>query len=541
MTDGGPYRVAIIADAHFHDPTGNFGGVGVELGGERLALRSWKDTETGPRAINESAAALTAALDRIVAAGITHVILAGDYTDDGQVENTRRLAARLHHYQDRSGLRFYAIPGNHDVFGPHGKHVSTRFVTTPGRTTLVASDPDQHPDAIVTPAMRCEGQPAALLPMAAFGLFRQPSYLHWETPFGAAAAPEARRYDTTAADGSVTHRLMDASYLVEPEPGLWLLMLDANVFEPRAGRSDPSRKQAFLDPSDAGWTAVLRKKPFLLPWIASVSARARAQGKTLVTVSHYPVLDPFQDDAGSEQALFGRTAFVRRTPSPEVGRALINAGLQWHAGGHLHVNATTRMATAARTLTDLALPSLVAFPGAFKIVHAERHSVRVETVTLDDLPPDPRITALYANEGCGVPAQTFGLFLAAQFRARVRVRRLPAIWPPHLADLLPRMTAFDLVTRMDDTAPTEADQAALRAYPALALVTDAYLLRETGALAPGWIDSERLRICRTLARDFGDPTSDPKTSDPAFFRRFLSVLQISLQRIDADCTRFDLE
>jgi 3',5'-cyclic AMP phosphodiesterase CpdA len=534
MADGGPYRVAIIADAHFHDPAGNFGGLGIDLGGERLALRSWKDTETGPRAVNESAAALTAALDRIVAAGVKHVVLAGDYTDDGQSENTRRLAARLQHYRDRFGLRFYAIPGNHDLFGPHGKHVSTRFVTVPGQTMLVTSDPDQDHDAVVTPAMRCEGQPAALMPMAAFGLFRQADYLHWETPFGGSDARAARLFDATAADGSVTHRLMDASYLVEPERGLWLLLIDANVFEPQPGRSDPLRKKAFLDASDAGWSAVLRLKPFLLPWIASVTARAKAEGKTLITVSHYPVLDPFRDDYGSEQALFGPTAFVRRTPLPDVGRALIGAGLRWHAGGHLHINATTRMTTAAGTLTDLALPSLVAFPGAFKIVHADANAVEMETVTLDDLSPDPRLLSLYAAEGRKSPVQSFGPFLAEQFRARLRARRIPADWPAHLAKELSQMTAGDLVTRIGCPADIVVDEADFQAYPLLDLVTDAYLLREAGPLARRWIDPSRLQMCRVLARDFGDGSSDPKASDAAFFRRFLSTLQAALDRVDAD-------
>ncbi len=534
MTQGGPYRVAIIADAHFHDPSGNFGGVGINIGGEQLALRSWKDTEAGPRAINESAAALTAALDRIVTAGITHVVLAGDYTDDGQAETTRRLALRLHHYQDCFGLRFYAIPGNHDLFGPHGKHVSTRFVTAPGWTTLVTSDPDHDPDAVVTPAMRREGQPAALMPMAAFGLFRRPDYLHWETPFGSSDASDARLYDATAVDGSVTHRLMDASYLVEPEPGLWLLMIDANVFEPRSGRSDPRRKKAFLDPSDSGWTAVLRAKPFLLPWIANVTARARARRNTLVTVSHYPVLDPFQDDGGSEQALFGPTIFVRRTPSPDVGRALISAGLRWHAGGHLHVNATTRMVTAAGALTDLAVPSLVAFPTAFKIVQAKRQRVQVETVTLDDLPPDPRLSDLYAAEGRRAPALPFGPFLAAQYRMRIRAHRLLNDWPLHLAERLPEMTAADLVMLIFNRTHYEIDEVSLRAYPLTEMITDAYLLRESGPLARVWIDPLRVRICRTLAQDFGDSTADAQASDAGFFRLFLSVLKVTIHRFDTD-------
>ena len=38
--------------------------------------------------------------------------------------------------------------------------------------------------------------------------------------------------------GKTVISLVDASYLVEPEAGLWLLMIDANVFEPRDGHSN---------------------------------------------------------------------------------------------------------------------------------------------------------------------------------------------------------------------------------------------------------------------------------------------------------------
>lgn len=502
------------------------------MGGQRLALRSWKDTETGPRAVNESAMVLQAALDRIVACGITHVVLAGDYTDDGQAENTRRLARFLQGNQGRYGLRFYAIPGNHDLFGSHGKHVSTRFVTAPGRTVHVTSDPEQAGQGIVTPAMRSEGQPGALLPMAEFGLFRQPWHLHWESPFGAEDAPEARMFTAVAPDASVSHRLMDASYLVEPEAGLWLLMLDANVFEPRAGRHDPSRKKAFGDPSDAGWGAVLRLKPFLLPWIAGVTERARVLGKTLVTVSHYPVLDPFRDDAGSERALFGETGFARRTPPPEVGRALAAAGLRFHAGGHLHVAATTRRAGPEGTLVDLSLPSLVSFPSGFRILHASPERIHVQSVSLDDLAPDPGLARLYASEGRKAPPLPLGAFLTAQFRARCLARRLPTEWPPHLVAWIGGRTVLDLVGLLARPDGVADHAAILQAYPLPDMITDAYLLREGGSAALDRINPAHLHVCRTLARNFGDANSDPAASDAAFFRRFLSVLQISLQRAE---------
>jgi 3',5'-cyclic AMP phosphodiesterase CpdA len=526
-----PHRVAIIADAHFHDPTGDFG-AGMIVGGKRLALRSWRDTETGPRVVNETAGTLAAALDRIAAAGIRHVILAGDYTDDGQAENTRALAELL---ARRDGLRFYVIPGNHDLFGPHGKHVTTRLATGPETTALVTSDPAMGMEAIITPAMRCAGQPEALMPMARFGLFRQPEYLHWESPFGVSDGPADRLYDATAADGSVTHRLMDASYLVEPEPGLWILMIDANVFEARPGRTDPTRKKAFLDPSDAGWNAVLRIKPFLLPWIADVVGRADARGKTLVTVSHYPVLDAFQDHAGSERALFADTSIVRRTPAPAVAAALVATGLRWHAGGHMHVNAVTRQGG----FTDIAIPSLAAFPPAFRIITATPGSALSEIVLLDDLPCDPDLHAAYAAQGRTTPPMPYGPFLAAQFRAHIITRVLPRHWPQGLQAILKDASCTmlpGLLGGPDPAAFTARHQLptdALATYPMARMLADAYLIRTAGPLAQGCLDPLHLRICRALATDFADPTADPGSSTAAFLKRFLSVLRVSLHRMAA--------
>ncbi len=534
-----PHRVAIIADAHFHDPRGDFGSAGVTINGERLALRSWHDTETGPRVVNETAAALTVAINQIIAAGIRHIILAGDYTDDGQAENTRRLALLLHNYTNTHSIRFYAIPGNHDIYGPHGKHVATRLVTGPDSTALVTSDPALSPDAIITPAMRCAGLPAALLPMARFGLFRGPGDLHWESPFGPSDAPDDRRYDATAADGTITHRLMDASYLVEPEQGLWILMLDANVFEPRAGRTDPTRKKAFLDPSDAGWNAVLRVKPFLLPWITRVVARAHAAQKTLVTVSHYPTLDAFQDIAASEPALFGPTAITRRTPSLQVAKALAATGLHWHAGGHMHVNATTRHGA----YTDIAIPSLAAFPPAFRIVTATHDSARFDTVLLQDVPPDAGLDAAYALQGRIPSAQPYAAFLATQFRAHIVARVLPRQWPPALWSAIASADCTALLCRFDPAAfarrhglPPDA----LHGYGAAQMIADAYLIRSAGALAKGFITPVNLRICRAFAQDFGDPTADPRLSDNTFIARFLSVLQVSLSRMDSDHGMFQM-
>ena len=541
MAEVSSFVLAMIADAHFHDPKSNFGGAGIFIGGERLALRSWKDTRAGARAINETGLGLTAALDKIVSAGIRHVILAGDYTDDGQVANTRSLALLLDKYQKIYDIRFYAIPGNHDVFGPLGKHVSTRFVTAPNTSVLVTSNAAiaelEGGDAVLTTDMCCEGQPAALRHLARFGLFRQPADLHWESPFGTSDAPEARQYDAVAGDGSVTHRLMDASYLVEPETGLWLLMIDANVFEPRPGRADPSRKKAFLDPANAGWNAVLRAKPFLLNWIKDVVGRADAANKTLVTVSHYPVLDPFQDSAASESALFGITSIVRRTPELSVGKALIAAGLHWHAGGHMHVNATTKVQLAKGQLTDLSLPSLAAFPPAYKIVQASPRSVVVETVVLNDLPADPDIHTSYQMQRRIGPPMDYAAFLLAQFRCHVTEHIMPRDWPLDLLSFIQGANTASLLALLEYlpakfSAEHGISAQALSLYSLSDLIIDAYLIRRAGPLAQDYVAPINIQICRAIAKAFGDATADPQTSHAAFIRRFLSVLHVSIRRME---------
>ncbi len=79
-------------------------------------------------------------------------------------------------------MAFYAVPGNHDVHGPIGKHQSTRFVSTPGESVLVTSDKGvadvETQNSVLTATMYCEGIEAGLRPMAEFGFYRQADYIY---------------------------------------------------------------------------------------------------------------------------------------------------------------------------------------------------------------------------------------------------------------------------------------------------------------------------------------------------------------------------
>ncbi len=536
-------RVAVIADAHFHDIEGDYDFPGIVVNGRRLTVRTFADTVRSTRVYNESFAALPAALDRIVAMGIRHVVLLGDYSDDGQRGTVASLVRLLAAYRDRHGLRFYATPGNHDVFGPLGKHCDTRYVNAGGGTTLVTSDAEKAAEdpgrPVVTQTMYCDGVPAGIRALGEFGYFCRPGDLHFETPFGASDAPAAREHDLRSADGNTVRRLMDASYLVEPEEGLWLLMIDANVFEPRDGRRDIARKKAFLGSSNAGWNALLRVKPYLLPWIADVSARAARAGKDLLAFSHYPVLDPFEDGTDSERALFGETAVARRTPRPLVAETLAAAGIALHFSGHLHVEACTRHDAGGRSLVNIAVPSLVAFPAGFVVVGTGEGPPSVETVSLASMPLDADLLALYGAEEAraghapdpALAARDYGDFLRAHMRALVVKRFLPKEWPAEMAGMAQRMTLADLWRLMAEGAPPAGtDTAGLEATPFLDLVVDWYCLRQSPAQAPAFIAPEVLARYRLLADAFGDPAPGGEDGPRRFLAIFLAVLGRSLDR-----------
>ena len=539
--------VAVIADAHFHDTAADFGFPGIEIDGQRITMRSWSDTRESTRVFNESADALHAALEEVRQRGIRHVVLLGDYTDDGQRVTTETLKNILQRHSDAHGTAFYALPGNHDIFGPRGRHHTKEFLTENGKCLSVSSDARRVGErVVVSDGMYCEGYPAGLGPMAAFGYFRQPDYLHWETPFGVSDAPEDRLYAVRSPDGRNVYRLMDASYLVEPEPGLWLLMIDANIFEPLDGEFEAGEETAFIDSTSGGWNALLRCKPFLIDWIADVRRRAELHGKTLLGFSHYPALDPFDGASGAEGALFGETNVVRRTPRKAVEDALLQAGLAVHFSGHLHVEGVTRRGEGENSLTNIAVPSLVAFPPAFKVVHPSRQAILVETVEMAALPANGRICDGYAQETAltgeandvAFAAGNYGEFLLGHKRALIRHRYFAKEWPAEVVTAIADKSVREVFGLLGGEGRSSSDAAVLSLdLPIFELIADWYCLRQSPAAAPAHIAPDRLACYRSLAERFGDLAPATEDGPRRFFAIFLGVLGRSLGRASREAGR----
>lgn len=542
--------VAVIADAHFHDTGADFGFTGIKVGGQHITMRSWSDTRQSTRVFNESADALRAALDQVARRGIRHVVLLGDYTDDGQRATTETLRGLLQAHSDSHGTAFYALPGNHDIFGPTGRHHTKEFLGEGAISLSVSSDAAiAAENVILSENMYCEGYPSGLNPMAAFGYFRRPEYRHWETPFGASDAVEDRIYTVKSPDGSNAYGLMDASYLVEPEPGLWLLMLDANVFEPRDGSFELGEEAAFIDSTAAGWNAVLRNKSFIFDWITDVSLRARKLGNTLLAFSHYPALDPFDGATAAEAMLFGETNVVRRTPVKAVEDALIAAGVTVHFSGHLHVEGMTQRESAGLSLTNVAVPSLVAFPPAFKVVQASQQEIRIETVEISALPVNHRLCEGYSREteirreeaDPAFSASDYGTFLRQHKRALVRHRYFVKEWPLEIVKAIGDRNVLEMITLLVGSSggvAAEFDGAA--DLPMFELIADWYCLRQGASLTLAHIEPDRLILYRLLASRFGTEPGAHHGSLPSFLGIFFGALGLFLDRAEGGSNRLTL-
>lgn len=427
--------VAVIADAHLHHP--------LAWPLPFPAYAPWQDVRTAARAVNESVPAFLAALAMVRARGIRHVVLLGDYSDDGQHANLAATAGLLAAHSD---LTFSAIPGNHDGWGLAGKHTATRY-----GTALVTSDPSlDAPGTIVTDAARVPGlQHALQIVEGAFAYPRMEGVPELPATFAA-----------VSADGSVAADFPERSFVAQPASGLWLLHLDANIFEPAGGGLTPHRKRALLDPATAGWDACLRQKPYILGWIKSVSSKAAAVGATLVGLSHYPAVDPYGDVA-QRRAILGASRETRVIPPDTVAPRLAGAGLQLLVTGHLHCAGIRTVDTVHGPFTQVALPSPTAFPPGFALIHP---GPRVEWVSLAEA---------VIPQGPGYPTDAprrLGPFLAAQARARF-LHRLARHWP---------------------ALPPGVDLAAL---------ADVELLRKAGPFAGAYLSAERLRALRGMTSD----------------------------------------
>ncbi|QHW99761.1 metallophosphoesterase [Klebsiella variicola] len=508
-TENYQYRVAFMPDIHFHDvygefQDGSFDGLKNSKSGRNAMIRTMYAQLTSTRLFNENYFALRAALDDAGKKGIKLIALPGDFSDDGQSVHIRGLVTLLKEYEQKYGMRFFATPGNHDPNRPFdlpdgeedflGQGGKTQRIFSfgakectgyQGKTALIPTGAELP--TICSEEMVSRGYEYIMHMMAPFGINPQPEDIYWETPYSSygqqdytfdkakqASDFHQRQYEICAQGTGGSYKqsgygpcftVADSSYLVEPIPGLWLLAVDANVYVPRedADPTTPHLAKNFAGSGDAGYNKMLTHKQQVVAWMTSVAQRAKEQKKTLITFSHFPMVEFDNGAAGDLESIFGKGKFqLKRAPKEDTSHALAKTGIGVHVGGHMHFNDTgVRKYPDGSLLFNIQAPSMAAYVPAYKILNfANRSEIDVQTVILDSVPRFNELFEHYQQEWDHLKATgSAHLWNKAVLEAKdyydftnwhitelTRLRFIPEEWPCEIRQMLFSLNGAEMLT-----------------------------------------------------------------------------------------------
>ncbi|WP_242085252.1 metallophosphoesterase family protein [Aestuariivivens sediminis] len=473
-------QIAVIADVHLQDVYGelsdhNYRGVKNDKNGKYALIRTMGSQLRSTRIFNENYFAFLASLDDVVNRNIKHVLLPGDFSDDGQPLHLRGLKEILDRYSKLHNISFYLITGNHDVVQPFSHDDGkVDFLGIGGKaqpilssSTLQTSSSNETYPPIVSKDIQNLGYLEVTKLFGNYGFFPQESNLYWESPF---SNYNYDNYDFQVAQqmAALENRsrlipgndipLPDISYLVEPISGLWLLALDANTYLKR----DLNELNSEYRNTGEGHNNLLNRKKYLIDWVEKVVKEAQLRDKTLIAFSHYPMID-FNNDASSniDNLLIGSKMQLNRVPNEDVAQLFAQAGLRIHFGGHMHLNDTgIRTSKEGHTLINIQTPSLAAYKPAYKLLTLKENNLaEIETIVIDSVPGYDTFFELYRQEhdylkSIGtiniwndtiLSSKSYHELMGWHLKELVRLRFLKSEWPSHFTELLLSLSGKELL------------------------------------------------------------------------------------------------
>jgi len=575
-----PVQIAFIADAHFQDIYAHFEdadykGIENPKTGQFVNIRTMQAQLQSTRIFNENYFAFIGALDDIVARGIKYVALPGDFSDDGQPVHVKGLRKILDRYSKKHGILFFATTGNHDPVKPFTQEAGkTDFLGVGGKEQIITSSVKNLKDTaegqlkpIITSEIKKWGYKDILNEMSSFGFYPQKEYLYWETPFSSYGYDEYS-FDKAQVASNLNIRTYqidahnahpDASYLVEPTDGVWLLAIDANVYVPNKELTEISTNPSDFSGASTGYNNVLLQKTHLITWVKKVAAQAKEKGKVLIAFSHYPMVE-FNDDASEEmKAFFGANKMqLHRVPKTDVADIFADAGIQIHFGGHMHINDTgVKTSENGNTLFNIQTPSLAAYAPGYKVLTIlSETDFDIETVIINKAKNFNSLFPLYEQEYAYLSetdastlwnkailaTENYKDFTKFHLKELVRLRFLPNDWPKGYAERFLTASGKDLLLEYyvsntplkDRLLANNLTLEVFESWTGFDMVNDFYKLRSADQLAFIDIGENRLKqyqfICDALQE-----TSDEK------LKLWFNIFEKSRKGAPSDHFRINLD
>lgn len=276
----------IISDLHIFDSALGTSGKAFEA----YILDDRKLVKDGPEILESAVASINKLKDNIV-------LVPGDLTKDGEI-SSHELAASYLAQLKANGKKVYVVPGNHDIKnGLSYKYVGDGVERVPNITA------------------------------------EQFTQIYADYGY-----KDALQRDTDSI-----------SYLAEPEPGLWLLALDACLY-----KKNVEDKESVTDG---------KFSPSTLTWIENVLGQAAKENKAVIVMMHHGIMEHYP----SQEKNYG--AFIV-DDYEQVAKLFANYNARMVFTGHFHAQDITvkKYADNGKYVFDIETGSLVTYPCPIRVV-----------------------------------------------------------------------------------------------------------------------------------------------------------------------------
>jgi 3',5'-cyclic AMP phosphodiesterase CpdA len=550
-----PIQIAFLSDVHFQDLYGSFSdndfkGIVNPKTGKPTILRTMDSQLHSTRIFNENYFAFLKALEEIAQKGIKIVAMPGDFSDDGQAYNIRGLHKILDQYHKKYGIDFYITTGNHDPVGPFRQDAGKDdFLGQDGNPVGIYSKENigKIKNKIITKDIAESGYLEILDELKDFGFYPKKENLFWSTPFDSDAFTNYS-YEKALQNADYSKRMYevakgfsvpDLSYVVEPIKGIWMIAIDGNAYIPKNLNENPNNTSNYKGAS-IGYNNVLTNKKHLIEWVRKITQEAKANGKTVIAFTHYPMID-FNDGATDEiKNLLGEKKWqLERVPDEEVAKAFAEAGLQIHFAGHMHINDTGIRKFGDKMLVNVQVPSLAAYLPAYKIltIHSPE-KMEVQTEVLNDVPNFDELFPLYEKEYEALKkdnskilwnkdilqTKTYHDFMLFHLLELIRLRMIPDDWDKDFIEKAKTLDGQDLlllILNKNQLKEKGIIPEAFQIWNFESLLLDLYKFQSADELAKKDIPKERLQQYYILEKLLHENQS----SDP-FIVKLKSIFKI---------------
>jgi hypothetical protein len=237
----------------------------------------------------------------------------GDITKDGE-KSSHELAARLLGQLKAAGKKVYVVPGNHDILNGHSyKYVGDNIERVPNIT----------------------------------------------------AEQFAQIYADYGFKDALQRDPDSLSYVAEPQPGLWLLALDANLY-----KQNVEDKASVTDG---------KFSPQTLAWIEKVLGQAAKENKAVIVMMHHGIMEHY----AGQQKNYGEYIV---DDYEQIAKLFANYNARMVFTGHYHAQDITekKFADNGKYVFDIETGSLVTYPCPIRVITIGKDqaaAVREERVT----------------------------------------------------------------------------------------------------------------------------------------------------------------